>query len=185
MKKLLALILASVCILSFAACKPVDPGYANTVVHAGCTNMEALSNGALNSALLQDEDSNHLPIFKLDTLSALESFKATYGSILSLDKGYKASSFEHALTRAQWDRESFFEDHTLLVIYIPGTSGSLKFGVKDIAIQKGTVTVSIEQTNNPIQQTMDFVDWFVIVEIEDSEIKNCTSFDAVFEAKEK
>ena len=185
MKKLLALILASVCILSFAACKPVDPGYANTVAHAGCTNVEALSNGALNSDLLQDEDSNHLPIFKLDTLSDLENFKATYGGIPFPDKDYTESSFVNALARAQWDREIFFEDHSLLVIYIPGTSGSLKFGVKNVEIKKGTVTVSVEQTNNPTQHTMDFVDWFVLVEIEDSEIKNCTTFDAVFEAKGK
>ena len=177
MKKLIAFVLATFCLLSLVSCFPVDPGCGNTVAYAGWSDAPAISEGALNKDLLNGE---HLPIFKMDTLEDLNGFRSKYGTVLSMDGGYdEALSFNEALAKAQWDREEFFKDHSLLVVYVPANSGSLRFGVQSVEVADSSVCVYVEQKNNPEIVTDDMAGWFVLVEIEDSKIRNCNSFDAI------
>ena len=113
MKKLIALILAPLCLLGLVACFPVDPGYGNTVAYAGWSDDPTIADGALNKGQLANENGNHLPIFKFDTLDDLNQFKAKYDGVLALDQGYNSVlSFNEALTKAQWNSEGFFKDHS-------------------------------------------------------------------------
>ena len=183
MKKLTAIILAIFCLLNLTACFPVDPGYGNTVAYAGWSDDPSISEGALNKDTLTD---NHLPIFKIDTLEDLESFKEKYASILSMDSGYNETlSFNASLAKAQWDREGFFQNNTLLVVYVPANSGSLRFAVHNIEVTYESVCVYVEQTNRPEIFTEDMAGWFVLVEIADDEIRNCYAYDAIFVNSEK
>ena len=173
MKKLIALILASICLVSLASCFPVDPGYATTVAYAGWSDDPAIADGALNKGQLASENGNHLPIFKFDTLDDLNQFKAKYDGVLALDQGYNSVlSFNEALSKAQWDREAFFQNNTLLVVYVPANSGSLRFAVHNIEVTYESVCVYVEQTNHPEVVTDDMAGWFVLVEIADEEIRN-------------
>ncbi len=181
MKKLIALILAPLCLLGLVACFPVDPGYANTVAYAGWSDDPMIADGALNKGQLTKENSNHLPIFKFDTLDDLNQFKAKYENVFAMDSGYNNElSFNDALAKAQWGREGFFKDHSLLAVYVPANSGSLRFGMHNIEVTYESVCVYVEQTNHPENVTDDMAGWFVLVEIADEEIRNCYAFDAIF-----
>ena len=186
MKKLIALILASFCLITLASCFPVDPGYATTVAYAGWSDNPIIADGALNKGQLTNENGNHLPIFRFDTLDDLNQFKAKYDGVLALDQGYNSVlSFNEALSKAQWDRKGFFADHSLLAVYVPANSGSLRFAVHDIEVTYESVRVYVEQTNRPEIFTEDMAGWFVLVEIADDEIRNCYAFDAIFVNSEK
>ena len=161
-----------------------DPKYGNTVSYAGWTDDGAVYEGALNKELLQREEDTHLPIFKMDTLEDLERFKSEYGSVFAMDQGYDGSlSFNVALAKAQWDRESFFKEHSLLLIYVPANSGSLRFGVKEVIVTEDSICICVEQKNDPEVVTDDMVGWFVLMEVEKEETQKYTTFDAVFESK--
>ncbi|MBQ8259950.1 MAG: hypothetical protein IJY97_10360 [Clostridia bacterium] len=181
MKKLIALILAPLCLLGLVACFPVDPGSGNTVAYAGWSDDPMIAGGALNKGQLGNENSNHLPIFRFDTLDDLNQFKAKYDGVLALDQGYNSVlSFNEALSKAQWDREGFFKDHSLLAVYVPANSGSLRFALHNIEVTYESVCVYVEQTNSPEIFTEDMAGWFVLVDIEDEEISSCYAFDAIF-----
>ena len=181
MKKLIALILAPLCLLGLVACFPVDPGYGNTVAYAGWSDDPAIADGALNKGQLANENSNHLPIFKFDTLDDLNQFKAKYDGVLALDQGYNSVlSFNEALSKAQWDREGFFKNNSLLAVYVPANSGSLRFVLHNIEVTYESICVYVEQTNRPENVTDDMAGWFVLVEIADDEIRNCYAYDAIF-----
>ena len=89
-----------------------EQNYGNTIAYVGWTDNSALSEGALNYELLQNEPNEHLPIFKINTIEELEQFKATFENIVTMDQGYDtALSFNAAMSKAQWDREIFYENN--------------------------------------------------------------------------
>ncbi len=181
MKKLIALILASICLITLAACFPVDPGYGNTVAYAGWSDDPIIAEGSLNwKELIRNEDGARLPIFKIDTMDELEQFRAKYVNALSLEQDYNGvPSFNGALAKAQWDRDGFFKDNSLLVVYVPANSGSFRFGVFRVEVTDNRVCVYVEQTNRPENVSDDMAGWFVLVEIDDKAIQGCNSFDAI------
>ena len=182
MKKRIAFALVLLCLFGIVSCAPAQyPKYGNTVSYVGWSDDRSICDGALNKELLQSETGIHLPIFKMDTLEDLKQFRAKYETVLAMDRSYgDVLSFEDALTKAQWDRESFFEEHSLLVVYVPSNSGSLRFGVHGVKITDRSLCVSVEQKNAPEIFTDDMAGWFILVEVEDEEIQNCNSFDAIF-----
>ena len=155
--------------------------FGNTVSYAGWTDDQAIFDGALNQEALQDEESRHFPVFKMDSLEDLEQFKSKYGEILSMDQGYNGVlSFETALAKAQWDREVFYEKHSLLVIYVPANSGSYRFYVDGVDVTDGSVCVRIARAKGSVGAvTEDMAGWFVLMELFDEEACNYMSFDAV------
>jgi hypothetical protein len=186
MKKLIALILASLCLVTLVSCSPVVPGYATTVAYAGWSDDPAIADGSINKGQLTNGNGEHLPIFRFDTLEDLNQFKAKYESVLSFDQGYNSTlSFNAALKKAQWDREGFFADHSLLAVYVPANSGSLRFAVHDIEVTYESICIYVEQTKRTEIFTEDMAGWFVLVEIADEEIRNCYAFDAIFVNSEK
>ena len=180
MKKLIALILASICLVTLASCSPVVPGYATTVAYAGWSDDPAIADGSINKGQLTNGNGEHLPIFRFDTLEDLNQFKATYENVLAFDQGYNSTlSFNAALKKAQWDRDGFFANHSLLAVYVPANSGSYRFAVQGVGILKSSLCVYIEQINRPGAVSDDMAGWFVFVEIADEEIRHCNTFDAI------
>ena len=183
MKKCFLFLLAVSCLLTFAACNPVNPGYGNTVAYAGWSDDASLAGGAFNQAMLQGAR-GHLPIFKLDTAADLANFKQAYGDILTMDRGWdEVDSLEEALESAQWDRESFFAKNTLLVVYVPTNSSSYRFGVQNISIFDGAMCVYVEQLNDPTAADDAMAGWFLLIEVTDEEMRSCHSLDAVLVAE--
>lgn len=187
MKKILIFVLILACAVSLSSCiaqAPDKPKYAYTVSYANWSDDVAIVEGALNKEIIESEGGAHLPVFKMDTLQELEQFKAQYGDILSMDQGYdEVLSFEETLSKAQFDRESFFKDNTLLIVYVMANSGSLRFCLGDVRIAEKSVSVYVEQANDPKIHTDDMAGWFILVEIDDKEIADFERFDAILAKK--
>lgn len=179
----LCLVVAAAIVLpSLGAADPKDDVYAYTMAFAGRPSDLTIYDDALNKELLQSDQRTHLPIFMMDTLEDLEQFKSRYGTVFDLDQGFSdVLSFEGALAKAQFDTEGFFEDHTLLVVFVPANSSTFRFGIKDVSATDTSICIGVEQKNDPEAITCDAAGWFVLVQVEDEEIRNYTSFDAVFE----
>lgn len=185
MKKLIALALSLVFVLTLAGCgktvasgygdslRPID-GWETTVSYANWSDDFTLL--GLNADKMYISSVQHLPIYKLDTKQDLERFKLSLGDVLSVDQGYDEIPSFNDVT-AKYD-EAFFDNNTLLVVYVPANSGSLRFGVGNVYCDEESVYVRVKQLNNPEVVTDDMAGWFLTVAIQDSTIRNCKSFDA-------
>ncbi len=157
----------------------LSDNFANTISYVGWTDNSALYEGALNYELLQNQPNEHLPVFKIDTMEELENFKETYNDILLFDQGYDTvRSFSEAMDKAQFDRESFYEEHSLLIIYIPANSGSFRYALQEVKTSGTSICIQVEQANDPEVITEDMAGWLLLACVEDVEISKYTSFDA-------
>ena len=183
--------LCLVAVAAFAASKIIPilapreetPKYGNTVSYVGYASDKAIYESALNSELFSSSGGSdlHLPIFKLDTLEDLEQFKSEFGSVIFIDQSYNDErSFEDTLEKTCWDTAAFYEDNSLLIIYVPANSGSFRFGVKDVITSEDSICIQVEQKNDPDVHTEDMSGWLILVEISDEEANSYTNFDAVF-----
>lgn len=182
MKKLIALVLSLVFVLALAGCgKNVTPdshgvidGLETTVSYANWSDDFTFL--GLNADKMYISSVQHLPIYKLDTKQDLERFKQSLGEVFSMDQSYdEIPSFNDAT--AKYDN-TFFDTNTLLVVYVPANSGSLRFGVGSVYCDAESVYVCVKQLNNPEVVTEDMAGWFLTVVIQDSAIIDCKSFDA-------
>ena len=74
--------------------------------------------------------------------------------------------------------ETFFDENTLLLVYVGANSGTYRFGVSSVFCAENSFCIHIEQTNNPEVVTDDMAGWFITVAVPDSMVENCTEFDA-------
>lgn len=122
--------------------------------------------------------SRRLPLFKFDTLEELEQFR-------QYDAVRERSSFSYDevpsfdANCAKYD-ETFFEDHTLLLVYIGEGSGSYRFGVKNILCDGGYLCVRIGHLNHPKVRSCDMAGWFITIAVPDSIVSDIGTFDAEF-----
>lgn len=152
---------------------PVDESFDIAISYAGWHEGDFV--GGLNAKKMAISSVKHLPIYKFDTLSDITNFKQLRDSF-TFDQGYdEIPSFNETL--AKYD-ESFFEENSLMVVYVPANSGSYRYGVNSIFCNETAFCVHIEQTNNPEICTQDMSGWFISVAVPDSMIEDCTEFDA-------
>ena len=77
---------------------------------------------------------------------------------------------------------AFFEENTLMLVYVTAYSGSYRFGVNSVSLDGGSFCIYVEQTNDPEVGTQDMAGWFITVAVPDSTVAGCTGFDAVLKA---
>ena len=153
-------------------------GFKSTFSRAGSGMDPDIWNNALNANKLEDSNLWHLPIYKFDTLSDLEKFKSDFGGEHGFHYGWdEVPSFNDA---TKYYDEEFFERYTLMLVCIQASSGSYRFGFKDITLIDNYFCVNVEQTNNPRGGTDDMAAWFITVAVPDSMMEDYTEFDAVF-----
>ena len=161
-----------------------EQNYGNTISYVGWTDNQILYDNALNKDLLQSQPNDHLPMFKMDTVEQLEQFKNTFNSVFDFNTGYDSVlSFNGALSKAQWEREAFFKDYTLIIVYIPTNDSSLRFFVQDVITTDNSICISIQQKSVEQSQANDKAGWFLLMQVTDEEINKYTSFDAVHYTK--
>ena len=187
MKKLAALTLALVYVFSFVSCKNASapwsdsndqrvPGWDITVSSAQYSVDTSIYSDALNKEKMYTSSVCHLPIIKIDTFEELRQFKLTYAEIVSTYYGdNEASPFEKATSK--YDK-AFFEDNSLLIVYLTSSSGSYTYDVVDIYNDGKSFTVHVKQTNDPEIVTCDMAAQLITVAVQDSVIVDCESFDA-------
>ncbi len=150
--------------------------YTYNVSYANWTGDYSVFLRSLNNDKLMISSVQHLPIYKFDTKSDLDSFKTRFDDILAMDQSYdEVPSFEY-ITAAYDD--NFFSKYSLMLAYIQANSGSYRFGVSDVYCDNQSFCMYIEQLNDPETHTDDMAGWFAVVEVDKEDIANCTSFDA-------
>ena len=191
MKKFIAMFLVLVCVLGLVGCnsqtdndEPISP---TSNIQIGGTSADETFDiavsyanyaeiiGGLNADKMVISSVCHLPIWKFDTLVELEQFKQINNKF-TFDGGYdEIPSFND--TVAKYD-EAFFEENSLMLVYVSANSGSYRYGVNSVFCDGTSFCIHVEQTNNPEVGTMDMAGWFITVAVPDSMIENCTEFDA-------
>ena len=147
-----------------------------SVSYANWTEESKLYNGCLNKEKMVISSVLHLPIFKFETLNDLNHFKENINGILSVDVSQdEMPSFNDA---SSGYNEIFFENNTLLLIYVSSGSGTYRYGVESIYYEDDSLCIQIKQLNNPEVVTFDMAGWFVTVALPDHIIKDCVEFDA-------
>lgn len=197
MKKIITIVLCSALVLLLVACgtkndKPlypnvngteqeiltedIDKTYTYNVAFANWTENSDIYVKALNCDKMNISSVQHLPIYKFDSIAELDSFKATFCDILTMDSGLdETPSFDY-ITAAYND--SFFSEKSIILAYVPTSSGSYRFGVTDVYCNGQTFCMYIEQLNNPEVHDSMMAGWFAVVEVDKTDIANCASFDA-------
>lgn len=185
MKKRIAGILALICVLALVGCgqqeqlednSGVDEAFDIAISYANWSESDEVYFRALNKEKMVISGIQHLPIHKLDTLEDLEQFKLTFGEVLTMDNGYDEVPSFNDVT-AKYDK-AFFEENTLMLVYVGANSGSYRFRVNNVFCDGSALCIHVEQVNNPETVTEDMAGWFVTVAVPDSIIENCTAFDA-------
>lgn len=121
------------------------------------------------------ETDGHLPILKFDSMEELQAFKDGFSGSMEISWN-EIPSFEDATKGMD---AAYFRSNTLFVIHIRATSGSYRYGARDISVDGGSLCVQIEQTNHPEYGTADMMNWFMVVTVPKSKTADCLVFDAV------
>ena len=158
----------------------IDEQFSNASAYVGWTEDERIYTGAVNKDLLQSGDGEHLPVFLIDTPEQLAAFKSQYQDVFAMDQGHNSiRSLEQALAQTQWDRAAFYEEHTLMLIYIPANSSTYRYGIQRVDTEDGSLTVRVEVKNNPNIVSDDMAGWMLLVLVGDEEIAKYTQIDAI------
>ena len=135
---------------------------------AACLNPNTLLNSSFRPL--------HLPVFKVDTKEELDHLKDAFHGVLLLDQGFaEMPSFEAATASYG---EAFFREYSLILTYITGDS-NLRYGIYDVSFDGSTLCLNVAQINHPETAGDGIAGWFIWVEVLDSQIAECESYDAV------
>ena len=157
---------------------PIDPAYGNTIAYVGWTDDERIYENALNKDILQGRDGVHLPVYKMDTLEEFEQFKSDYSDVFTMNQGRdKYLSFDDTVARVQWNTEAFYNEYTMLAIYIPAMDGTLRFYVADVQTKNETFDVFVGQGHADLVSD-DMAGWFILMEVKDEEMQEYKYFNA-------
>lgn len=170
---------ASVPSSDHATVSEVDGGslaYTAKVAYANYFGDARILSESLNSDRMGISSVQHLPVYKLETASELQNFKTTFAQSLTFDSGYnEIPSFDRYA--AEYD-DTFFQSRSLILCYVAASSGSYRFGVRDVSVSGNTLCMYVVQLNHPEVCTADMAGWFMLAEVSKADIKGCTSFDA-------
>lgn len=150
--------------------------YQSSVAYANYITDEEFFAGSLNSVKLLINSVQHLPVYKFETYDELNSFKQRYKEVFPFDESWdEVPSFNEAT--AHMDKE-FFEEYTLLLVYVTAPNSNLRFGVNSVYNDSENLCIHVEQTNNPDVLEDMMAGWFILVPVEKEQIQSCTAFDA-------
>ena len=155
-----------------------DIGFKPTFSRAGSGMDPQIPKNALNSDRLNGSNPYNLPVYKFDTLAELEKFKSDFGGENGFDCGCDEVPSFNEVTK--YYSEDYFERYTLLLVCIEARSGSYRFGFKDVIFEDGSLSIRVEQTNDPESCDDDMAAWFITILVRDSMIEGYTEFNAVF-----
>lgn len=145
------------------------------VTWAGFTTDNSIWKGSLNTdrKLINDQS---LPIYRFDAKSELDRFMSEHSGVFSFDSGFEeVPSFEEAAVKYS---DSFFAEHSILVVYVPSGNDTLRYSVKDIQYEDAKLLVNM-QTDYSAKQSGGYAGWFIVVEIDRSDYQGCNSYDAL------
>ncbi|MPM89078.1 hypothetical protein SDC9_136186 [bioreactor metagenome] len=141
-------------------------------------SQEYIMANAENADKLIISSARHLPVFLIDDAAALNDFISAGSEHYQFDVEYgEDGSFADAVKKYD---DSFFAENRLLIVYVQEPSGSIRHEIKDVAINDGTLMVTVGR-KVPEVGTDDMADWFIVLEFSKVATAKCTGWDAVAE----
>ncbi len=151
--------------------------------YANWTSDSRVVTGCLNLKKMMISAVQHLPVYKLDTREELDRFMSAFRDVFTFDQGYDEVPSFHSLA-AEYN-ESFFDRHSLVIAYVTAASGSFRFVIRDITRHDAAFCLNVMQINQPESYTDDMAGWFMIAEVPDGDLADCSEFDAVIVSREE
>ena len=123
-------------------------------------------------------DLPRLPLYKFDSAQALYSFKTKFSEGFQSygEPWHNGPTF---ITKMGKYDDEWFEDNTLLLVYVEASSGSYRYGLNHLTADSDKLVLYIRQTNDPGVHTCDMSGWFVLVELPKTVAKQFAEFDAM------
>ena len=199
MKKIISLVLVLISILGLVSCTQAEQipsnhqenannehlsstqntseqSYDVVLSYANWTEDESIYSNSLNIGGMQTNNLLHLPIYKFDTLNDLEQFKVNFGEILTMDAGWdEVPSFNDATQK--YDKV-FFEENTLILVYVPANNSTHRFGLSGIGLDDTQCHIHLEETTGAEEVDTAMAGYFLTVALPDRYIAKCRAFDA-------
>ena len=153
-----------------------NPVMLTSLSYANWSEGSTIYMGALNRDKMYISSVQHLPIYKFDTLQELDRFKEHYGQYHTMDQGYNEVPSFNEVT-ASYD-ESFFEENSLIVVYVGANNSTHRFGVQGVEYNEQYFCVNIKETTGAEAVDTAMAGWFITLAVPDDLIQTCTEFDA-------
>ncbi len=151
-------------------------GYQVDVAWANWSGDKKIEELALNDPFIFS--SIHYPIYKCETAAELAQFKTDFKGVFSMSSSWdEIGSFE---TMAAKYTETFFEENTLLLVYVATTSCTPRYGVERLSRTGERVNVYVVQTNDPGFGDEAMGGWLLGVSVPKESLQGVTEFDATF-----
>lgn len=149
--------------------------YTAVVAYAGWADPDTFCLGGLNAQKMYISSVQHLPIYRFDTMAQFTQFRSSCDPA-AIAQGYDEMPSLQAAA-ASFD-EAFFEENTLLMVYVGSSSGTYRFGVNSVFCDGKALCIHVEQTNHPQVATDDMAGWLILVVVPNHVVKDCVEFDA-------
>ena len=153
-----------------------DLWYLAKTVYANWSDDAVIGENSLNREKLETDPGTHLPVFVFQTKDDIDRFRTEFADILTFDRGYnEVPSFDETIEGYD---DSFFEEYSIMLAYVPSSSGSFRYDVDSVTADDACLCMNIRKANDPQTYTCDMAGWFVMAELYKSVVQNCSSFDA-------
>ncbi len=159
-----------------------SPEIQTKTAYANWTSDSRVVTGCLNLKKMMISSVQHLPVYKLDTREELDRFMSAFRDVFTFDQGYDEVPSFHSLA-AEYNN-SFFDGHSLVIAYVTAASGAFRFMIRDITRYDAVFCMNVMKINQPESYTDDMAGWFMIAEVPEGDLADCSEFDAVIISQE-
>ena len=173
---------------TFDGIERVDPLFSvshfpTSVSWANYGDESLLWSRALNPGKIAISSAKHLPILRFDSTTELNTFKSEIGDSFNTQHGYdEIPSFD--TVTADMD-EAFFATNSLLLTYVWAGSCTWRYGVNDVALADGTMTVHVQRTDHNEVGDCAMAGWFVTLSVPKDTLDGVSTFDAILNSHSK
>lgn len=122
------------------------------------------------------------PIYRFDQLEDVEWFRSTFPSVPFDQSGRGHASLQATFSACD---DAFFEKNSLMLVFVAASSGSFRYGVRDVLCDGESFYIDVERTNDPEVATDNMAYWFILVTVPDAIVDGCTTFGARYAGVKK
>lgn len=155
---------------------PVAAGYTVSYAGGSSSNLNGILQEALNKDTFAISSETHLPVLKFDTLEELEQFEQKYATTSHSAGGWE--EVPYFLSVFNRYNEEFFDEHTLVLVYVPCGNCTHRFNVYHMYQRDSGFHIQVQETTGAEIVADAEACWFIAVELYDTMAESFISYDA-------
>ena len=144
--------------------------------YANWTEDDGIRDESLNRPDPVPGYATNLPIYVFNSEEDVKWFRDRFSGVLSMSQGYSEIPSFDEVTASYGS--GFFEDNCLVLAYVTASSGTFRFGIRDMKVTDQMLVMEVVQTNDPEAYTDDMAGWFMMAEVPKTDIESCTGYEA-------